>query len=136
MAKNLNSVLQDTVQDLQGSLGIAVVDLASGLTMGVYHVLPYFTQNFLDAAAAGVVEMFEGKNIRKIEEQMCNMRGVPRKHSFINDMFFSTDKTYHYMLTVRDKNSVIILITSKDCNQGMAWSKLRISLPDVVEQLP
>jgi len=136
MAKNLNQVLQDTVQDLQGALGLAVVDLSSGLLMGVHHIVPYFTQNYLDAVAAATVEMFEGKNVRRVEEMLCNMRGVPRTSSFINEMFFSTDRTNHYLISIKEKGAVIVLITSKDCNQGMAWSKIRSVTTEIKTLLP
>jgi hypothetical protein len=133
---NLNQSLQEIVQDLSGTLGIAVIDLGTGMVMGVHHVVPYFTQSFLDAAAAGTVEMFEGKNVRRIEDQMAEMRGVSRTGSMINEMFFMTPKTYHYVVTMREKNAVIMLITSKDVNQGMAWSALRNNLGKIRAALP
>jgi hypothetical protein len=136
MANNLNEQLQHMVQDLSGTLGVAVVDLGTGMVMGIHHVVPYFTQNFVDAAAAGVLDMFEGKNVRRIEDQYCELKGVPRTGSFINEIFFMTPKTYHYCISIREKNAVVMLVTSKDVNQGLAWSSLRNSIGKVVAALP
>lgn len=136
MAANLNEILQGIVQDLSGSLGIGVVDIGTGMAMGIHHVVPHFTQNFIDAASAGSVDMYRGKNIRRIEENYCELRGIPYAGPFIQEIFFMTEKTYHFSVAIADKNAIVMLITTKSVNQGMAWSSLRSNLDKIRKALP
>lgn len=48
----LDDLLQTIVKDVDGALGCAVVDLESGLLLGVAHNVPYFTSSYLEAVAA------------------------------------------------------------------------------------
>lgn len=65
MAK-LDDVLRKVVSDVDGALGCAVVDLSSGLLLGVAHNVPYFTSSYLEAVAAAAVDLFRGKNVRAV----------------------------------------------------------------------
>jgi len=73
---SLNDVLQGLVEDVDGALGAAVVDLSSGLMLGVYHNVPHFTQSYVDAVAAAAVDMFRGKTITSVEKVLAAQRGV------------------------------------------------------------
>ncbi|PIQ30274.1 MAG: hypothetical protein COW62_12975 [Zetaproteobacteria bacterium CG17_big_fil_post_rev_8_21_14_2_50_50_13] len=39
---SINDVLKDLVNDVDGALACAVVDLESGLMLGAHHTVPYF----------------------------------------------------------------------------------------------
>ncbi|MEZ5671499.1 MAG: hypothetical protein R3E08_03620 [Thiotrichaceae bacterium] len=61
------------------ALGCAVVDLNSGLLLGVSHNVPYFTQSYLDAVAADGSRYVRGRTIGAVEDMISNMRGtLPR----------------------------------------------------------
>jgi len=63
-------------------LAVGVVDLNTGMLMGVHHTVPYFTQAYLDAVAAAAVDMFRGKNVRRIEELISGQRAEVIKDAF------------------------------------------------------
>ena len=71
----MNEIAADIVQNVDGGLGCAVVDLNSGLLLAVYHSIPYFTQSYLDAVAAAAVDMMRGKNVRAVEGLLSSVRG-------------------------------------------------------------
>ncbi len=127
MAK-LDDVLRKIVSDVDGALGCAVVDLNSGLLLGVAHNVPYFTSSYLEAVAAAAVDLFRGKNVRAVESLLSSQRGkVVEK--MIQEVQMTTERTYHFMATVKDKpDSLVVLITSKSANLGMGWSAVRSNM--------
>ncbi len=124
-----------TLEKVDDCLAVGVVDLNTGMLMGVHHVVPYFTQAYLDAVAAAAVEMFRGKTVRRIEELLSAQRGEPLKDSF-EEVFISSPKTFHFMTVIKDKGAVVVMITKKSTNQGMGWAALRSSLAAVKATLP
>jgi hypothetical protein len=122
----------DKVEDC---VAVGVVDLNTGMLMGVHHTVPYFTQAYLDAVAAAAVEMFRGKNVRRVEELLSQQRGEAVKDSF-EEIFISSPKVYHFMATIKDKGAVVVMITKKSVNQGMGWAAIRNNLGSIKGTLP
>ena len=128
-------VCKTTLEKVYDCLAVGVVDLNTGMLMGVHHTVPYFTQAYLDAVAAAAVEMFRGKTVRRVEELLSNNRGEPIKDSF-EEVFISSPKVYHFMTVIRDKGAVVVMVTKKTVNQGMGWAALRNSLATIKATLP
>jgi hypothetical protein len=128
-------VCKATLEKVDDCLAVGVVDLNTGMLMGVHHTVPYFTQAYLDAVAAAAVEMFRGKTVRRIEELLSSQRGEQLKDSF-EEVFISSPKVFHFMTVIKDKGAVVVMITKKTTNQGMGWAALRTSLPAVKATLP
>ena len=72
---DINDICAEIVRNVDAALGCAVVDLNSGLLLGVSHNVPYFTQSYLDAVAAAAVDMFRGRTVSTVEDMIGNMRG-------------------------------------------------------------
>ena len=130
-----NEVCKSVHEKVDDCLAVGVVDLSTGMLMGVHHTVPYFTQAYLDAVAAAAVEMFRGKNVRRIEELLSQQRGEEITDSF-EEIFISSPKTYHFMSSMRDKGAVLVMVTKKTVNQGMGWSAVRNNLDAVKATLP
>ncbi|MBX3232611.1 MAG: hypothetical protein KIT84_16670 [Labilithrix sp.] len=128
-------ICRSTLEKVDDCLAVGVVDLNTGMLMGVHHTVPYFTQAYLDAVAAAAVEMFRGKTVRRIEELLSSQRGEQLKDSF-EEVFISSPKTFHFMTVIKDKGAVVVMITRKSTNQGMGWAALRSSLAAVKQTLP
>jgi len=124
------------MKDVDEVMGAAVVDLGSGLLLGVALNVPYFTQSYLDAVAAAAVEMFRGKNVATVEKLLGAQRGKEVKNS-IKEVQMTTDGTYHFMALVPGKpNAMIVLITTKKVNLGLGWSALRNALTTIAPLCP
>ena len=133
---SLNDVCGTILNDVDGALGIAVVDLSTGLLLAVAHNVPYFTQSYLDAVAAAAVDMFRGKGVSGVEKLLSQQRGVPVENT-IQEVQMSTEKTYHFMSVIPGKpNAMAVLITSRKANLGMGWAALRGKLPDIAPMCP
>jgi hypothetical protein len=124
--------VQEKVED---ALAVGVIDLNTGMLMGVHHNVPYFTQPYLDAVAAAAVEMFRGKNVRRVEELLGATRGEPIQDSF-EEIFVSSPRVFHFMTTIADKSAVVVMVTKKTMNQGMGWAMLRANLELIRQTLP
>ncbi|NIT79074.1 MAG: hypothetical protein GWO44_19825 [Thermoplasmata archaeon] len=136
MAENLNEIVEQMLEEVDEALGVAVVDLNSGLLISVAHNVPYFTQSYLDAVAAAAVDMFRGKTVSNVENLIAQQRGEePQRH--ITEVQMGTTHTHHVMSVVPDKpNALMVLITSKKANLGMAWAAMNNNLPRVAPHCP
>lgn len=133
---DINAICQNIMKDVSESLGVAVVDLSSGLLIAVAHNVPYFTQSYLDAVAAAAVDMFRGKTIGTVEKLLSSQRGKEVKGS-IKEVQMTTDGTYHFMSIIPSKpDTLVVLITTRKANLGMGWSALRSSLPELAPLCP
>lgn len=128
-------VCRSILEKVDDCLAVGVVDLNTDMLMGVYHSVPYFTQAYLDAVAAAAVEMFRGKNVRRVEEMLSQQRGEVIKDSF-EEIFISSPKVFHFMATIKDKGAVVVMVTKKTVNQGMGWAAIRTNLASIKGTLP
>jgi len=133
---SINQICAEVTSSVDGAVGCAVVDLSTGLMLGVHHTVPYFTQSYLDAVAAAAVDMFRGRTVTAVEELLSNIRGTKTEHSIL-EVQMTTEKTYHFMSIVPDKpQALVVLITTKKANLGMGWAGLRRALPKIAPLCP
>ncbi|PIE33347.1 hypothetical protein CSA56_12310 [candidate division KSB3 bacterium] len=132
---NLNEICQAIVSDVQDGLACGVVDLNTGMLMGVHHTIPYFTQSYLDAIAAAAVELIRGRTVRRVEELMTKHRGSEVKDAF-EEIFISSKTVFHFMALIKEKQSLVVLVTKKTASQGLGWVSLRGALKDISAALP
>ena len=132
----MNQTLENLVNDVDGALAAAVVDLNNGLLLGAYHNVPYFTQSYVDAVGAAAVDMFRGKTITAVETMMAAQRGDEIKYH-IKEIQMSTDGTYHFMAVVPEKpDNLLILVTRTTINLGAGWMATRSALSEVAPKCP
>lgn len=132
---SVSEICESILGDVDDCLAVGVVDLSTGMMMGVHHTIPHFTQAYLDAVAAAAVELFRGKNVRRIEELLGEQRGEEIKDSF-EEVFISSGKVFHFMTTIKEKGAVVVMVTKKSANQGMGWSALRNNVGNIIAALP
>lgn len=135
MVSKIDTLCQQLCTDIDGALACGVVDLESGMMLGVHHNVPYFTQDYLDAVAAASVDMFRGRNISRIEQLLAKQRGVNPEH-VVEETFMTTKGTYHFMKVIPGKNTLMVLVTKRSTNQGMGWATVRGAMGDFVPLVP
>lgn len=131
----ITDVCRTIVEGTYGGLASAVVDINTGMLLGVYHQVPHFTSAYLDAIAAASVEMFRGRTVKRIEELLSRQRGTVVQDSF-EEIFVASTGVFHFMTLVRNKDAIVVLVTRKDASQGMGWAVLRNALIDITALLP
>ena len=128
-------VCRKVVDNMNDGLACAIVDVNTGMLLGIHHLVPHFTTDYLDAVAAAAVEMFSGRTVKRIEQLLSSMSSVPVQESF-EEIFTSSRRVFHFMKLIRDKQVIIILVTRKSVSQGMGWASLRNSVADFITALP
>ena len=128
-------VCRKVVDNMNDGLACAIVDVNTGMLLGIHHLVPHFTTDYLDAVAAAAVEMFSGRTVKRIEQLLSSMTGVPVQESF-EEIFTSSRRVFHFMKLIREKQVIIILVTRKSVSQGMGWASLRNSVADFITALP
>jgi len=128
-------VCRKVVDNMNDGLACAIVDVNTGMLLGIHHLVPHFTTDYLDAVAAAAVEMFSGRTVKRIEQLLSSMSGVPVQESF-EEIFTSSPRVFHFMKLIRKKQVIIILVTRKNVSQGMGWASLRNAVADFITALP
>jgi hypothetical protein len=121
----LTSILERFLKDTKDALGVAVVDMRSGLLIGFAHNIPYFTETHLATVAGAAVEIFRGKSVVAVEKMFTGLRG-----SLVRDMVkeaqITTDATCHFMVTSPAKPGVLaVLITTRRADLTEGWTAVR-----------
>ena len=129
--RSLHAVLEGYLKDTNDALGVAVVDVETGLLVGAAHRVPYFTESFLDTVAAAAVEMFRGKAVSTVEKMLTNLRGSLVRN-MIKEAQITTEATYHFMATSASlPNTLVVLITNRRADLAGSWATVRRLLTDV-----
>lgn len=131
----LDNICQQVYDDVDGAIAMAIVDLESGMPLAVYHKVSYFSQDYIDLVSAAAVDMFRGRTVRSVEEQLTKQRGKSAMHS-IKEVQMITEGTFHFMVTLPNHPHIVaILITTKKALMGMAWTSLKRVIGDISESL-
>ncbi len=133
---SLDDITKEVHASVSGALGCAVIDLSSGLLLSVSHNVSYFSQTFVEAAAAAAVDIFQGNNITAVESLLANQRGQAVANS-VKEIQMSTASTFHFMSIIPDKpNALLVLITGKQTSLGMGWASIRVNAPKIAPLVP
>jgi hypothetical protein len=134
--QNLTSVLEGCLKNNREALGVAVVDLESGLLIAVAHNIPYFTETYLDAVAAAAVDIFRGKTVSAVEKMLTGLRGTLVR-DMVKEAQITTEATYHFMATSPAKpGALVVLITTRRADLLAGWTTVRGLLPAVAPFCP
>lgn len=121
-------VCRNLVEDVDGALGCAVVDLNTGLIESIHHVVSYIDNVYLDAVAAAAVDMFRGRSVLNIERLLSKKRGEEVSNTF-EEIQIKTTRTYHFMSVIPSQpDYLFVFITDHSVNLGMGWASVRTSL--------
>lgn len=131
----LDAICKSIYDDVDGAIAMAIVDLESGMPLSVYHQVPHFNQDYVDLVSAAAVDMFRGRTVRSVEEQLGKQRGKSAMHS-IKEVQMITEGTFHFMVTLPQHSHIVaILITTKKALMGMAWTSLKRAINDISDNV-
>lgn len=131
----LDEICGQIYSEVDGAIAVAVVDLDSGMPLSVYHHVGHFDQNYVDLVSAAAVDMFRGKTVSMVEEQLTKQRNKSAMHS-IQEVQMTTAGTLHFMAVLPEHLHVVaVLVTSKKTSTGMGWASLRRALPSISQNV-
>lgn len=127
---SINETCEIIVNRIEHALALGIVDLSSGLLLGVHHKIPYFTQSYLDAVAAAAVDMFRGQAISAVSEHYAELNNG--EINSLREAQMTTSQTQHFMSVLPAKeNALVVLITNKNIDLKSAWTGLHSSFAEL-----
>ena len=132
----LNSICKDVMESVDGAVAVGVVDLNSGMVLGIHHKIQGLGQPHLDVIGASSVDILRGRNISSMEEMVSSLVGRKVERT-VTEIQMTTTHTYNFLAVLPNKNdSAVVLITDKTTNLGLGWARLRGALPKIEPLCP
>lgn len=132
----IDDACKDVVSKVDGAVACGVVDLDTGMLLGVHNNAQY-TQTLNEIVAAATMDLFRGPNVGRIEQMVRTHRGVGENGAhYFQEMHITSEHNYHFAKTVKQGKAVIMLVTKKTTNIGMGWAQLKAVIPAVEPLVP
>ena len=127
----LQELCAQTVADVDGCLGCSVVDLETGLPLGI-EVAPrsIVGQEAMELMSAAGADYFRGRMVWQLE---LAMTGSQSATSFVQEIQTTTEHTSIFMSVVPGReDTLLVLITDKAANLGLGRIAMRQALARIV----
>lgn len=132
----IDDACKDVVSKVDGAVACGVVDLSTGMLLGIHNASQY-TQTLNEVVAAATMDLFRGPNIGRIEQMVRVHRGVPEDGAhYFQEVHVTSEHNFHFAKVVKAGKAVIMLVTKKTTNIGMGWAQLKSIIPTVEPLVP
>ena len=132
----LQDICEEIMEDVDGALGCALVDLGTGLPLA----MKVTSDTLLDSGAMEILsaagaEYFRGEVNHQLESAMGGRAAKsPGDAGFVEEIQTTTEDSYHFMSIVPgNEQTVLMLITDRTANLGLGWVAMRRTLRRVQE---
>jgi CheY-like chemotaxis protein len=124
------------VSAIDGGLAMGVIDLDTGVLIGMYNSSG-FSQALNDLLAASCLDLFRGPNVTRAHRAVRAHRGVPEDGaSYFQEIHITSAHNYHFMKVIKGGGAVAVLVTTKTTNVGMGWAQLKNVIGDIEPLVP
>lgn len=136
MMGKIDDACKEVVNNVDGAVACGVVDLDTGMLLGIHNSAQY-TQTLNEVVAAATMDLFRGPNVGRIEQMVRAHRGVPEDGAhYFQEVHITSANNYHFAKTMKGGRAVMMLVTKKTTNIGMGWAQLKAALPIVEPLVP
>ena len=127
---SLDAAIQKSVADIPECVAAGLVDLSTGMLLGIKTVDSH-PQEVMDILAAATADLFQGTNVITIENMFKKARGIEGDtHHYFQEMIVMSDNLVHVFSRCKsNENLVACFVCRKSVNLGMAMTKTRTALP-------
>jgi DNA-binding response OmpR family regulator len=132
----IDDACKDVVASVDGAVACGVVDLDTGMLLGIHNEAAY-TTTLNEVVAAATMDIFRGPNVGRIEQMVREHRGVVENgEHYFEEILITSKHNYHFARTLKGGKAVLMLVTKKDANIGLGWSQLKRAIPEVEPHVP
>lgn len=132
----IDDACRDVVANVDGAIACGVVDLDTGMLLGIYNSAQY-TSTLNEVVAAATMDLFRGANIGRIEQMVRSHRGIPENGDhYFKEIHVTSENNYHFAKTIKGGKAVMMLVTKKTTNIGMGWAQVKTAIPKVEPHVP
>ena len=130
---NLDKVLADVQQSVPECVAVGLVELNSGMLMGIRTVDSH-PQEIIDLVAAATGDLFQGRNVVTIEQLFRKSRGLPPNdtHHYFREIISISDNLIHVFMRCKSTSEMVLCFVCRvSANLGMVLTKARMGMPKV-----
>lgn len=132
----IDDACKEVVNKVDGAVACGVVDLDTGMLLGIHNSAQY-TQTLNEVVAAATMDMFRGPNIGRVEQMVRQHRGTPEDGAhYFEEIHVTSAHNFHFAKTIKNGKSVLMLVTKKTTNIGMGWAQLKAVIPTIEPLVP
>lgn len=122
---SVETILVQTMKDVPKAVAAGVVDMETGMLLGVKTVDSH-PQEILDLVAAATKDLFEGDNVTAIEDTFKRVRGVESKERYFQEIIVTSTNLLHIFARIKSMpQAVAVVVCRADTNLGLAVMKVR-----------
>lgn len=134
--QEMDNACRNIVEKVQGAVACGVVDLETGILLGIHNASEY-SDLHNETVAAATVDLFRGPNVLRTEQLVRAHRDVPENgEHYMTEVFMTSKHLYHFAKVVKDGRAVIMLVTRKTTNLGLGWAQLQAAIPAIEPMIP
>jgi hypothetical protein len=132
----IDDACREVVSKTDGAVACGVVDLDSGMLLGIFNSAQY-TQTLNEIVAAATMDLFRGANVERVEQMVRAHRGLPENGDhYFQEVHVTSAHNFHFAKTLKGGKAVIMLVTKRTTNIGMGWAQLKSVIPSVEPLVP
>ncbi len=128
---SLDSTLQQSVTSVPECLAAGYVDISSGMLLSVRTVDSH-PREVLDLVAAATADLYQGPNIRSIEQMFRRARGLQEQEGahYFQEIIVNSENLIHiFMRGKLYPDYVMVFVCRRTANLGMALTRSRMAMP-------
>lgn len=132
----IDDACQEVVTKVEGAVACGVVDVDTGMILGIHNSAQY-SQTLNEVVAAATVDLFRGSNVARVEQMVRAHRGESENgESYFEEVHVTSRHNFHFAKALKAGKAVIVLVTRRSTNIGMGWAQLKAVLPQVEPLVP
>lgn len=125
----MENALYDLTQSIDGGVAAGVVDLNSGMLLGVYNSAdkPDLMNEML---AATTMDLFRGGHLKALQDHH-KIKDASGNAS--EEVHVVSKQNHHFGTTIADGSAAVMVLAKKSANVAMSWHKIKQSVPAIEE---
>ncbi|MCL7713295.1 hypothetical protein [Stenotrophomonas mori] len=130
---SLDATIQSSIAAVPECLAAGYVDISSGMLLAMRTVDSH-PREVLDLLAAATADLYDGANVRMIEQLFRRSRGLPESDGarYFQEIIVNSENLIHiFMRGKRYPNYIVVFVCRRTANLGMALTKARLSMPQI-----
>ena len=122
---SVETILVKTMKDIPKAVAAGVVDMSTGMLLGV-KTIDSHPQEVLDLVSAATKDLFEGDNVTTIEETFKRVRGVETNERYFKEIIVMSTNLVHIFARLKSMQSMVVVVVCRaDTNLGLGLMKMR-----------
>ena len=110
----MEKLAEELASKAHKTIAVAFIDLDTFEPLAIWHNVGYFSDAYINMVALSAAELFRGPRTIRVEELIAAQRDVPFQYH-IDEYYFHTKGTHHYLMIV-PKTAVLAVLITPTCN--------------------